>query len=162
MNLTIFVDNLNLARRCTDHFAIGAADHHLARINRHLALHTGAADRRLRPQQRHSLALHVRTHQRAVHVVMLQERNQRGRHADHLFGRDVHVVHAIRRAHDKLALVTGKHTLINKFAVLIQFGISLRDPEILFVVSRAIVHFLGHERANTHIAFAQRLLELGE
>ena len=36
--------------------------------------------------KRHRLPLHVGTHQRPVRVVVLQERNQTGRHADHLAG----------------------------------------------------------------------------
>jgi hypothetical protein len=40
-------------------------------------LHAGGHDRRLGDQQRHGLPLHVRAHQRAVGVVVLQERDQR-------------------------------------------------------------------------------------
>ena len=50
--------------------------YHHAGIERHFALHAGADNRRFGLQQRNRLALHVRTHQRAVGVVMLQERNQ--------------------------------------------------------------------------------------
>ncbi len=55
-------------------------------------LQAGGDDRRLGDQERHRLALHVRAHQRAVGVVVLQERDQAGRDADHLLGRDVHVL----------------------------------------------------------------------
>jgi hypothetical protein len=47
-------------------------------------------------QRRHGLALHVRAHQRAVGVVVLEERNQRRRHRDRLLRRDVHVVDVLR------------------------------------------------------------------
>jgi hypothetical protein len=43
--------------------------------------------------QRHGLALHVRAHQRPVGVVVLEERDQRRRHAHDLLGRDVDVLH---------------------------------------------------------------------
>ena len=43
-------------------------------------------------QQRHGLALHVRTHEGAVRVVVLEERDERGRDRHHLARRDVHVV----------------------------------------------------------------------
>jgi hypothetical protein len=39
--------------------------------------HAGADERRFGAQQRHGLTLHVRTHQRAVRVVVLEERHQR-------------------------------------------------------------------------------------
>ena len=40
--------------------------------------HAGADQRRVRLDQRHGLTLHVRAHQRAVGVVVFQERDQRG------------------------------------------------------------------------------------
>ena len=39
----------------------------------------GGHERRFGHEQRHGLALHVRAHQRAVGVVVLEERNQRSR-----------------------------------------------------------------------------------
>ena len=41
-----------------------------------LLLQTGGHERRLGDQQRHRLPLHVRAHQRAVGVVVLEERDQ--------------------------------------------------------------------------------------
>ncbi len=57
-----------------------------ARIPRHDALHAGADIGRLGADQRHRLPLHVRAHQRAVGVVVFQERNQRRRHRHKLLG----------------------------------------------------------------------------
>ena len=68
----------------------GADD--LAGVDDRAVLHAGAHERRLRAQQRHRLALHVRAHQRAVRVVVLQERDERGGDRDHLARRDVHVL----------------------------------------------------------------------
>ncbi len=61
------------------------SDHHAA-VAGHVHLQTGGDDRRLGNQQRHRLALHVRAHQRAVGVVVLEERDQPGRNAHHLLG----------------------------------------------------------------------------
>jgi hypothetical protein len=47
-----------------------------AGIAHKLALDTGTYDRSLAAQQGHCLSHHVRTHQRTVGVIMLQERNQ--------------------------------------------------------------------------------------
>ena len=55
-------------------------------------LQAGADQRRVGLEQRHRLALHVRTHQRAVRVVVFQKRNQRRGDRDQLVGRDVHVL----------------------------------------------------------------------
>ena len=50
-----------------------------------------------RTQRRHGLALHVRAHQRAVRVVVLEERDQRRRDRHDLLRRDVHVLDFGRR-----------------------------------------------------------------
>ena len=76
-----------------------------AGIAGHGPLQSGGDDRRLGHQQRHRLALHVRTHQRAVGVVVLEERDQPGRDADHLLGRDVHVLDLIDGNRDEVGLV---------------------------------------------------------
>ena len=47
-----------------------------AGIARDAVFETGGHERRFGDEQRHGLALHVGTHQRAVRVVVLQERNQ--------------------------------------------------------------------------------------
>ena len=61
-------------------------------VDRRAVLHAGADERRLGPDQRHRLTLHVRAHQGAVGVVVLEERDHRGGGRDHLPRRDVHVV----------------------------------------------------------------------
>ncbi len=66
-------------------------DDHLAGVDGRLELHAGADDGGVGAHERHGLALHVGAHERAVGVVMLQEGNERGRDADDLLGRDVHV-----------------------------------------------------------------------
>ena len=53
--------------------------------------HTGSHQRSFGNQERHGLTLHVRTHEGSVGVVVLQERNQRGRNGHHLARRNVHV-----------------------------------------------------------------------
>ena len=64
----------------------------------------GGDDRRLGDQERHRLALHVRAHQRPVGVVVLEERDQAGRDADHLLGRDVDVLDLVDRHGDEVAV----------------------------------------------------------
>ena len=43
-------------------------------------------------EQRHGLALHVRSHQSAVRVIVLEERNQAGRDRDELLRTDVEIL----------------------------------------------------------------------
>ena len=69
-----------------------------AGIARHDRLHAGADERRLGADQRHGLALHVRAHQRAVGVVVLEERDERRGDRNELLRRHVHEVDAVRAA----------------------------------------------------------------
>ena len=62
--------------------AVAPRDDGDAGVARDDALHAGADERRLGAQQRHRLALHVRAHERAVRVVVLEERDQRRRRRD--------------------------------------------------------------------------------
>ena len=118
--------------------------HGHARVDRHRTLHAGAHQRRLRAQRRHRLALHVRAHQRAVGVVVLQERNQRSRHRDDLLRRDVHVVDAVARHQRELALIAAGHQLIDQLAVRAGAGVGLRDRELAFLDRRQVVDAVGH------------------
>ena len=59
-----------------DHARALGRDGH-ARIARHRLLHAGADQGRLGLKQRHRLALHVGAHERAVGVVVLEERDER-------------------------------------------------------------------------------------
>ena len=83
----------------------GLDDH--PRVHRDGPFQPGRHDRRLGHQQGHGLALHVRTHQRPVGVVVLQERDQAGRDAHHLLGRDVHVLDLLGRDRVEVGLIPG-------------------------------------------------------
>ena len=72
--------------------AVATADHDGARVTGGDALHTGANDGRVGAQQRHGLPLHVRPHQRAVGVIVLEERDEAGCNRDELLGADVEIL----------------------------------------------------------------------
>ena len=73
-------------------------DDDLAGVAGGALLHARADDRRLGLEERHGLALHVRAHEGAVGVVVLEERDERGRNGDDLLGADVHVLDLVRHA----------------------------------------------------------------
>ena len=58
--------------------ALALGDNLGARVAGQLGLDAGADDRSLGAHQRHGLAHHVRAHQRAVGVVVLEEGDERG------------------------------------------------------------------------------------
>ena len=61
-----------------------------------LRFHAGADERRVACGERHGLALHVRAHERAVGVVVLEERNERRGDRHQLVRRDVHQLRSCR------------------------------------------------------------------
>ena len=81
-----------------DDRAVVGREQHVAGVACGARLDTGADVRRGRPQQRDGLALHVGAHERAVGVVVLEERDERGRDRDDLLRRHVHVVDLARRS----------------------------------------------------------------
>ena len=85
-----------------------------ARVLRGDALDAGADERLLRAQRRHGLALHVRAHQRAVRVVVLEERHERGGDRDDLRRRDVHVLDALGRGQHRFAVVARRDQLVDR------------------------------------------------
>src|SRR5436309_1220808 len=64
--------------------AFAFAEHDRAGVARGDALHACADQRRFAADDRHGLALHVGTHERAVGVVVLEERDQAGGNGDEL------------------------------------------------------------------------------
>ena len=68
----------------------------LTGIASHYAFDSCSNERRMSANQRHRLALHVRSHESAVSVVMLQERNQRSSDRNQLIRRHVHQFDFVR------------------------------------------------------------------
>src|ERR1039458_215672 len=108
-------------------------EHHGAGIARRDHLHAGAHIRSVGAQERHGLALHVGTHQRAVGVVVFQERNQAGGHADELLGADVDVLDFVPALEHEVAGLPGVGQIGHDAALLVQFHVRLGDgPLVLF------------------------------
>ena len=93
------------------------------------AFHAGADERRFGDEERHALALHVRTHQRAVRIVVLKERDEAGGHGDELLRRDVHVVDLRRLDFEEVAAITHGYLVIQEFAFLVDRRIRLGDDD---------------------------------
>ena len=126
-----------------DHAATGGG-HHGARVDRRNALDTGADQRLFRTQHRHGLARHVGAHQRAVRIVVLQERHQRSGHRHDLRRRHVHVLDALGADQDGFAFFTGRHQIAGQPAVLVQRRIGLGDDVLAFFDGRQVVDVHRH------------------
>ena len=97
-------------------------DEHLAGVVRGARLHAGADDGRLGLEERHGLALHVRAHQGAVGVVVLEERDERGGHGHDLLGADVHVLDLVGARLGERVAVACRDALVDEVAL----GVELR------------------------------------
>ena len=137
-------------------------DDHVTGVDRGAELHAGADQRRVALDQRHGLALHVGAHQRAVGVVVLEERDQGGRDRHHLARRDVHVVDLVGRDHVDLAVaLADQHPLLGEPVVVGQRRVGLRDDEAVLLVGGEVVDLVGdlalHDLAVRRLDEAERV-----
>ncbi len=102
-----------------------------------------ADERRVGAHQRHRLALHVRAHQRAVGVVVLEERNQRRGDGNELLGRNVHVVDAIAGKEHDVAGVTADDEIAHQMAAGVDRRVGLGDAVLGLLHRREVIHLLG-------------------
>ena len=98
-----------------------------ARIFCNGALQTGTNDWCSRAHQRHRLTHHVRSHQRTVGVIVLQEWNQRGRNRSDLVRCNVHVVQLVGSYLREIPFQTRLHDVVFEFAVFRDGRIRLGD-----------------------------------
>ena len=123
--------------------AAAARLHRGAGVDRSRALDAGADQRLLGAQARHRLALHVGAHQRAVGVVVLEERDQRRRHRHDLRRRHVHVVDLVGGRQHELVLAAAGHELVLQLAGLVERRVRLRDHVLAFLDRRQVVDAVG-------------------
>ena len=108
-----------------------------------MAFDAGAHQRLLGAQSRHRLTLHVRTHQRTVGVIVLQEWNQRCSDRHHLTWRHVHVGDLARLHDGEFVAVTYRNELIYKLVLTVDFRIRLCNHALGFLNGRQILNVIG-------------------
>ena len=101
-------------------------------------LHAGPDERGFGAQQRHGLALHVRAHQGAVGVVVLEERDQRRRDRDQLLRRDVDVVDVLAPGQHGLADLARGDALVEQLPDLVHAHVGLRDDVAVLLPGREV------------------------
>ena len=75
---------------------------------------------------------------------MLKERNHTCRHRNQLLRRDVHVIHLVRGAIDKVTSKTASHQISRKIPLLINRLVGLSDVVLFFQITRQVIHLVGH------------------
>ncbi len=118
----------------------------IAGVDRGTQFHTGAHQWRLAAHQRNRLALHVGAHQGTVGVVVLEERDHRGGHRDHLARRDVHEVHlGGRDVLDLAALAAHQHAGLGELALRVGRRVGLRHDVAVLLVGGQVVDLVGDD-----------------
>ena len=120
---------------------------HTPRVARELAFHAGAHVRRVRRDERNGLALHVRAHERAVRVVVLEERHERRGDGHHLVRRDVHELDHVGRDHVEVAVEASRDQRVAELALLVDRRRRHADVLALFLESREPRDVVGHAAA---------------
>ena len=138
------------------HTATVGRDHGAGVHSRH-ALNARANQWLFGTQHRHRLTRHVRTHQRAVGVIVLQERHQRGSHRHDLCRRHVHVLHTVCAAEDGFTLFTGRHQITRQATILVELCVRLSDHVLAFFDGREVIDLVGD--LAVHHAAVRRLDE---
>ena len=93
---------------------------------------------RLGLEEGHALALHVRAHERAVGVVMLEEGDHPGGDRDHLLRGDVHVVDLGGADLEEFAVLSDGD-LADEVALVVDLGVGLGDDLGLLLVGGQVV-----------------------
>ncbi len=139
----LVVDDDRVARDLGDG-AVVVGDDEVAGVAGGPALDAGADERRGGAQQRHRLALHVGAHERAVGVVVLEERDEARGHRDDLLRRHVHVVDLARvDVRDLAAARSHQHLLVEEPAPVVDSGVGLGDDVAVLVVGGEVLDLLG-------------------
>ena len=144
IDLTVFGSDLNAIRADISDLTGAFGQHHHARVNGSLILHTGGHNRVFGTQQRHRLLLHVRAHEGTVGIVIFKEGNHGRGNRDHHFGRNVHIIGARGLNLLEAVAVAGIDLFMHEIAVFIQRFIGLRHNIIVFFVGGHVLHFVQH------------------
>ena len=138
--LRTVVFDLNLRRVGERYFAVALSHDLNAAVGDHVLLDTRADDRGFRSHQGHGLAHHVRTHQRTVGVVVLEERDKaRGDRSD-LVRSHVHQVDFAGRNHGEVGAFTRLDTVgFQEVALPVDRGVRLCGDQVFLLLGRIIV-----------------------
>ena len=128
----------DLIGRDRGHFARLLSHDNRLGIAGHAAFQAGADERGIGAEKRNTLALHVRAHEGAVGVIVLEERDEAGRHGDELLRRDVHVVDLGRLNFEEVSAVADRNFVPDQFALSVDHRVGLGHEEVLLLVGREV------------------------
>src|SRR5256885_2115997 len=120
------------------HYAGRARHNYLTGVTGRAVLNARSDDRRLGAHDRNGLTLHVGSHEGAVGVVVLEERDERGRHRDDLLRRDVHEVGRHRRGLVVFGAAVDLDSVVHEPTLVVEARVGLHDRRELLLVGRQV------------------------
>ena len=93
--------------------------------------------------------MHVRAHERAIRVIVLEEGNHSRRDRNDLLRRDIHQVHITRRNLEEVAVLTDRH-LADEVILFVDLGVGLGDDLALLLVSGEVLDLVAHPAVLHH------------
>ncbi len=94
-------------------------------------------------KQRHGLTLHVRAHERAVRVVVLEERDECSGDGHELLGRNVDELHLIRCRHHEVSALAAGDQFVGDAVLGVELRVGLGDGVFRLFHRRQVNHFIG-------------------
>ena len=140
--LAILGDDNQVATDTGD-FAIGLCNDHCFGVASYFSFHSRADDWRFRNQQWDALALHVRSHECPVGIVVFEEGNQSRGDGDELLWRHIHVVNLGGFDLEEVSTVADADLFTGVVAFFVEGGIGLGDEKAFFFVASQEVHLIG-------------------
>ena len=101
--------------------------------------HAGSNVGGVAAEQRNRLALHVRSHERAVGVIVLKERDQAGCDRNKLLRADVHVLDVVAALEDEVTRLAGIGQIGNDPGVFVEGHVGLGGYVLVLLPSREVV-----------------------
>ena len=115
------------------------------RVTYQLSLDTRTDDRSFGTEERYSLTHHVRSHERTVSIVVLQEGNERSSDRGDLRRRNVHQLNFSGRHDREVSLLTCLNSVAEEVTFVIQRSIPLSYDEVFFFLSGIVLQSLIRE-----------------
>jgi hypothetical protein len=135
-------------------------DQNISGVRGRPELHPCADVGGLTAQERHSLPLHIRAHERTVSVVVFEKRYQRRGDGDRLQGCHIHIINLVGRDARNIApSAPGQNRLGAEDSArpLLHRRVGLGDGELLLLVSGEVLDLVGHD--STYDLAVRRLHE---
>ena len=152
-DIAVVLADLDLVAAGSFNDTVSLGNHHNAAVDGSLVFHTGADDRTFGHHKRHSLLLHVGTHERTGVVVVFKERDHSRGDRNHHFRRYIHVVNAFFFDLRDFFTDTDGNAVVDETAGLVERLVCLGDDIFVFDVGGHVDDLVGDDAGGfVHLA----------